>query len=173
MKLRNNKHIKIGLPIGSIAEGTEYKTDYGNLEVKNVGFDLEAIRFDVDFNGNELRIYARTKDNTGKTDLEIVNENKQKLLGMLFEDILNFEMYRDASQFSLVVTIGFLPLQDGRYTPWFQIEEYDGPKSTYTPFECDSVSTEEEAKRIALEQASNRIAESYGEGTAFKIRYRN
>ena len=71
------------------------KRDYSGLAVREVRQFGDRVRFTIAAEGNELHIHVKPEpgDETGKTDLRIVYENQDLLVGMLFEEVLGLEIY--------------------------------------------------------------------------------
>lgn len=93
MKIRGNKNLELSLPYGAIGQFDKYKTDYVGLIIKNIERAGDSkLRLDVQDNNNELRISLDAKNEEGKGDLGLIENNKEKFVGRGIEEALDVEL---------------------------------------------------------------------------------
>lgn len=93
MKIRDSINLEFGFPGGSYASVDDFKFTYSGLLVKNIEREHERkLRFDILDGNNELRILLTAKSETGEEELQIIESNKDKLVGKTVDETINTEL---------------------------------------------------------------------------------
>ena len=93
MNIKDNENLKLSLPAGSYRESDAFKTDYSGLIIKEINTEHDGnLSLRVKFNNNELHLYLSAKNEKGKEDLKIIENNKEKFIGKEVEKAIGIEL---------------------------------------------------------------------------------